>query len=30
VLRFTVRQLEEEPLYVAAVIARVLDRRARG
>jgi len=30
VLRFTVRQLEEEPLYVAAVIARALDRRARG
>ena len=27
VLRFTVRQLEEEPLYVAAVIARALDRR---
>jgi len=30
VLRFTVRQLEEEPLYVAAVIAQALDRRARG
>ena len=30
VLRFTVRQLEEEPLFVAAVIARALDRRARG
>jgi very-short-patch-repair endonuclease len=32
VLRFTARQLEEEPLYVAAVIARALDRlsRARG
>ena len=30
VFRFTMRQLEEEPLYVAAVIARALDRRARG
>jgi very-short-patch-repair endonuclease len=30
VLRFTVRQLDEEPLFVAAVIARALDRRARG
>ena len=30
VLRFTARQLEEEPLYVAAVIARALDRRTRG
>lgn len=27
VLRFTVRQLEDEPLYVAAVIARALERR---
>jgi very-short-patch-repair endonuclease len=30
VLRFTWRQLEEAPFYVAAVIARALDRRARG
>ncbi|HUA04765.1 MAG TPA: type IV toxin-antitoxin system AbiEi family antitoxin domain-containing protein [Solirubrobacteraceae bacterium] len=30
VLRFTMRQLKEEPLYVAAVIARALDRRAHG
>ena len=30
VLRFTARQLEDEPLYVAAVIARALDRRTRG
>jgi very-short-patch-repair endonuclease len=30
VLRFTARQLEEAPLYVAAVIARALDRRTRG
>ena len=30
VLRFTVRQLEDEPLYVAAVIARALERRTRG
>ena len=30
VLRFTMRQLEDETLYVAAVIARALDRRSRG
>jgi very-short-patch-repair endonuclease len=30
VLRFTARQLEEEPLFVAATIARALDRRARS
>ena len=30
VLRFTARQLAEEPLYVAAVIASALDRRSRG
>ena len=30
VLRFTGRQLDEDPLYVAAVIARALDRRTRG
>jgi very-short-patch-repair endonuclease len=30
VLRFTVRQLEDEPLYVAAVIARALERRTRS
>jgi very-short-patch-repair endonuclease len=30
VLRFTARQLAEEPLYVAAVIASALDRRGRG
>jgi very-short-patch-repair endonuclease len=30
VLRFTARQLEDEPLYVAGVIARALDRRTRG
>jgi len=32
VIRFTARQLEEEPVYVAIVIARALDRhsRARG
>ena len=29
VIRFTARQLEEAPLYVAAVIARALDRRSR-
>ena len=29
VLRFTARQLEEAPVYVAAVIARALDRRSR-
>jgi very-short-patch-repair endonuclease len=29
VLRFTGRQLEREPLYVVAVIARALDRRTR-
>jgi very-short-patch-repair endonuclease len=30
VLRFTWRQLEEAPVYVATVIARALDRRTRG
>jgi len=30
VLRFTARQIEDEPLYVAAVIARALERRTRG
>ncbi len=30
VLRFTARQLEEAPIYVATVIARALDRRSRG
>jgi very-short-patch-repair endonuclease len=30
VLRFTWRQLEEEPFYVAAVIAIALDRRSRA
>jgi very-short-patch-repair endonuclease len=30
VLRFTGRQLEHEPFYVLAVIARALDRRTRG
>jgi very-short-patch-repair endonuclease len=30
VLRFTARQLDEEPLLVAAAIARALDRRSRG
>jgi very-short-patch-repair endonuclease len=30
VLRFTAKQLKEEPFYVAAVISRALDRRARG
>lgn len=30
VLRFTARQLEDEPLFVAATIARALDRRARS
>ena len=29
VLRFTWRQLEEAPVYVATVIARALDRRSR-
>ena len=29
VIRFTARQLEEAPLYVATVIARALDRRSR-
>jgi very-short-patch-repair endonuclease len=29
VIRFTARQLEEEPVYVATVIARALDRRSR-
>jgi very-short-patch-repair endonuclease len=29
VLRFTAKQLEEAPVYVAAVIARALDRRSR-
>ena len=29
VIRFTARQLEEAPLYVATVIARALDRRTR-
>jgi very-short-patch-repair endonuclease len=30
VIRFTARQLEEAPFYVAAVIARALDRRSRS
>jgi very-short-patch-repair endonuclease len=30
VLRFTWSQLEEDPFYVATVIARALDRRTRG
>jgi very-short-patch-repair endonuclease len=30
VLRFTAWQLEDEPMYVAATIARALDRRSRG
>ena len=30
VLRFTARQLEQEPLLVVAAIVRALDRRARG
>jgi very-short-patch-repair endonuclease len=30
VLRFTARQLDEQPLLVAATIARALDRRSRG
>jgi very-short-patch-repair endonuclease len=30
VLRFTARQLAEEPLLVIATIARALDRRTRG
>lgn len=30
VIRFTGKQLEDEPLYVIAVIARALDRRRRG
>jgi len=30
VLRFTARQLDEEPLLVVAAIVRALDRRARG
>ena len=30
VIRFTARQLEEAPVYVATVIARALDRRTRG
>jgi very-short-patch-repair endonuclease len=30
VLRFTAHQLDEEPLLVAAAIARALDRRSRG
>jgi very-short-patch-repair endonuclease len=30
VLRFTARQLEEEPIYVVTVIARALDRRSRS
>jgi very-short-patch-repair endonuclease len=30
VIRFTARQLEEAPYYVAAVIARALDRRSRA
>ena len=30
VLRFTGRQLEDEPFYVLAVIARALDRRSRA
>ena len=29
VLRVTGRQLEQEPLYIAAVIARAYDRRSR-
>ena len=29
VLRFTARQLKDDPVYVAAVIARALDRRSR-
>jgi very-short-patch-repair endonuclease len=29
-LRFTGSQVNDEPLYVAAVIARALDRRSRG
>ena len=30
VLRFTMRQLENEPIYVATVIACALDRLSRG
>jgi very-short-patch-repair endonuclease len=30
VLRFTARQLEQEPLLVVAAVVRALDRRARG
>jgi very-short-patch-repair endonuclease len=30
VLRFTSQQLKDEPVYVATVIARALDRRSRG
>lgn len=30
VLRFTARQLEQEPLLVVAAIVRALDRRPRG
>jgi very-short-patch-repair endonuclease len=29
VLRFTARQLDDEPLYVATVIARALERLSR-